>query len=390
VSTTYESVSPATAGDSQVESAALVVTDLVREFPDAGGGTVRAVDGVSFSVQRGEFFTLLGPSGCGKTTTLRCVAGLEKPQAGRITVEGDDMTNSDSGLFVPPYRRGIGMVFQNYGIWPHMTVFNNVAFPLKVGQEKLSKDEIADKVERALQRVELGGYAPRNATALSGGQQQRLALARALVREPKLLLLDEPLSNLDAKLRDSMRTELKDLQQSLGITTLYVTHDQAEALSMSTRIAVMQAGVIAQEGNPRDIYDEPQNRFVAGFVGDTNFLRGRVEAGGASGSLVHLDGFGVVELAVPENVDVGDAVTVAVRPEHAILHVDASARTAGSRGRITALSFLGNCLECHVQVGDTAVVIRASAQLNCQIGDEVWVEVPTGARVVADTADATE
>ncbi len=224
------------------------IKSLVKIFADGDNAGVKAVNDISFNVEEGRFYTLLGPSGCGKTTTLRCIAGLEKANEGEILVAGKKVFSARDGTFVPAYRRPIGMVFQSYAIWPHMTVFENVAFPLRVGKERVSSAEVQKKVRAALSQVELGGYEDRMATQLSGGQQQRLALARALVREPQVLLLDEPLSNLDAKLRERMRFELRELQRRLRITTLYVTHDQIEALSMSNVIAVMNSGVIVQEG----------------------------------------------------------------------------------------------------------------------------------------------
>src|SRR5438876_8807945 len=242
----------------------LQVTMLRKTFTTERGG-VRAVEDVSFTVEEGRFFTLLGPSGCGKTTTLRCVAGLERPEAGTIRL--DDAVLSGPGRFMPTYARDIGMVFQSYAIWPHMTVFDNVAFPLRVARTRPTLLEIRQRVSQALATVRLEGLQDRAATKLSGGQQQRLALARALVREPKLLLLDEPLSNLDAKLREQMRMELRQLQRTLRLTTLYVTHDQVEALAMSNVVAVMHQGRIMQTGAPREIYERPANRFVAEFIG---------------------------------------------------------------------------------------------------------------------------
>src|SRR5205823_12558032 len=216
-------------------------------------------------VPEGKFYTLLGPSGCGKTTTLRCLAGLESPDSGEIEIAGQVVYSSRTGALVRPDHRPIGMVFQNYAIWPHMNVFENVAFPLRVSERPPSRDETRRMVTEALALVGLEGLEDRPAPQLSGGQQQRLALARALVRKPKLLLLDEPLSNLDAKLRQRMRIELRELQRRLRITTIYVTHDQAEALFLSHRVAVMQNGRIAQEGRPRDLYASPSSGFVADF-----------------------------------------------------------------------------------------------------------------------------
>src|SRR5438552_8042097 len=240
----------------------LRVEGLFTEYPNEKGEIVRAAQDVTFTVPEGKLFTLLGPSGCGKTTTLRSIAGLERPRVGEIAVNDRIVYSSAKGVFVTPNWRGFGMVFQSYAIWPHMTVFENAAFPLQVGDKRRSRQEIRDKVTRVLTAVQLEHLADREATKLSGGQQQRLALARALVMEPALLLLDEPLSNLDAKLRERMRFELKRLQRELKITTVYVTHDQSEALALSHEIGVMNQGRIQQIGRPRDIYDNPANPFV--------------------------------------------------------------------------------------------------------------------------------
>src|SRR6185312_1340939 len=236
---------------------------------------------VSFEVPRGKMFALLGPSGCGKTTTLRSIAGLEKPDAGEISVDGKIVFSAERRIHVPPEKRDFGMVFQSYAIWPHMTVYQNAAFPLRVGRRRLPARQMAEAVARALHIVQLDGLEDRKATQLSGGQQQRLALARALVKQPPLLLLDEPLSNLDAKLRERMRFELKRLQRELRVTTVYVTHDQSEALALSHEIAVMNDGRLMQVGTPRAVYERPASRFVADFVGTSNFIDGRVLASDA-------------------------------------------------------------------------------------------------------------
>jgi len=230
-------------------------------------GRVQAVDDVSLDIEEGEFFTLLGPSGCGKSTTLRCIAGFETPDDGEIVLAGELVYSRSRGQIVPVNRRDIGIVFQSYAIWPHMNVFDNVAYPLRYGSEKhMAKQEIRGKVLDSLALVRLGGLEDRPAPQLSGGQQQRVALARALVKNPKLLLLDEPLSNLDAKLREEMRFEVRDLLRELHLTAVYVTHDQLEALVMSDRIAVMQDGRLVQVGTSLDIYQRPRTAFVAGFM----------------------------------------------------------------------------------------------------------------------------
>ena len=249
------------------------VSDLVIRYGDA-----TAVNGVSFTVGQGEHLTLLGPSGCGKTTTLRAIAGLEQPASGRISVDGKAMFDGARKINVPAEERGVSMVFQSYAVWPHMTVFDNVAYGLRV--RKQSKDEIKKNVERALDLVQMRHLADRGASKLSGGQQQRVALARAIAFSPTVVLFDEPLSNLDAKLRAEMRVELRELQRRLGITSVYVTHDQEEALAISDRVIVMNVGVIEQIGTPEQIYNSPKSRFVADFVGSANLIKGGLTAPG--------------------------------------------------------------------------------------------------------------
>jgi iron(III) transport system ATP-binding protein len=358
---------------------------------------VPAVAGVSFQIAPGDFYTLLGPSGCGKTTTLRCVAGLEAPDGGVISVAGRTM--SGEGQFVPPHKRDIGMVFQSYAIWPHMTVFENVAFPLRVGKG-ISQAEVKRRVEEALVTVQMESYASRFATQLSGGQQQRLALARALIRRPKLLLLDEPLSNLDAKLRERMRAEVRELQRALGITTLYVTHDQAEALSMSSRISVMERGRIIQEGTPLDIYQHPATRFVADFVGSSNFLPATVR--GSDGELTTFDTTaGPLRAHRAEGVAAGDRVTFTIRPENLWLHpIPPSGVPNVLPGVIDHQLFLGDAFECKVRVGEAMLVARQHPTGVVRGGDTVYVEFPVALCTVlieshavdaaTRTADASE
>ncbi len=345
----------------------LVVERLGKTFTTDRGG-VRAVQDVSFTVEDGRFYTLLGPSGCGKTTTLRCIAGLERPESGSIRI--GDRVVSGNGSFVPPYARDIGMVFQSYAIWPHMTVFQNAAFPLEAMKPRPSKAEIAKAVEKALALVGLEGLESRPAPQLSGGQQQRLALARALVRRPRLLLLDEPLSNLDAKLRERMRIELRELQRRLGITTVYVTHDQAEALFLSHRVAVMHDGRIVQEGTPREIYGVPATGFAADFVGSATFLAGDVVAGG-----IRALG-GVVRCAVPDDLRPGDRGLLVLRPENVVVRGAAEGRTNEFAGTLEIAAFLGDHLDCIVSVGDTLVRARAHPASRLVRGQDVWVEFP--------------
>src|SRR5918911_524601 len=298
----------------------LQIRNLVKTF----GATrsekhrrVHAVDDISFDVKDGELFTLLGPSGCGKTTTLRCIAGLEMPDHGEIAIDGRVLFSSEKGVRVPANERGLGMVFQSYAIWPHMNVFKNVAFPLEVlpRRKRPARRELRERVERALTVVRLDHLADRQATDLSGGQQQRLALARALVMEPSLLLLDEPLSNLDAKLRAEMVFELKRLQRELGLTAVYVTHDQVEALAMSDWVAVMRDGKIEQVGRPREVYEAPRSRFVADFIGTSNFIDGVVEER-RHGLYIVRTADGELRVRSDAEFAVGAPVVVAARPEH--------------------------------------------------------------------------
>jgi ABC-type Fe3+/spermidine/putrescine transport system ATPase subunit len=252
-----------------VSEARIEVRDLVVRY-----GDVAAVNGVSFTVGQGEHVTLLGPSGCGKTTTLRAIAGLEEPSGGSIHIDGETVYSAAQRRNVPAERRGVSMVFQSYAVWPHMSVFDNVAYGLRV--RKLPRSEIAEQVDRALGLVQMRAFADRSAALLSGGQQQRVALARAIAFSPTVLLFDEPLSNLDAKLRVEMRVELRELQRRLGVTSLYVTHDQEEALAISDRVVVMNVGGIEQLGTPEDIYNRPKTRFVADFVGSANLIAGQL------------------------------------------------------------------------------------------------------------------
>src|SRR4051794_12105738 len=284
------------------------VESLVKQFTES-----RALDDVSFDVAEGELFTLLGPSGCGKSTTLMSIAGFQTPEAGRITVGGDVFYDAAQHVNVAAERRNLGIVFQSYAVWPHMTVFDNLAFPLRV--RKTKRAAIRSRVLEVLELVEMAQYADRYPHQLSGGQQQRVALARALVYSPSVLLLDEPFSNLDAKLRERARTWVKELQQQLGLTTIFVTHDQDEALSMSDRVAVMSLGEVQQIGTPEEIYRRPANRFVAEFVGRVNLLEGQAAAWERGQVALELDGGCKLWIETENAPAQSSALTLAVRPE---------------------------------------------------------------------------
>ena len=295
----------------------------------------------------GEFVTLLGPSGCGKTTMLRIIAGFERPTAGEVWI--DDQLVSGEKTFLPPEKRAIGMVFQSYAVWPHMNVFKNVAYPLTV--RKLPKAEISRRVEEVLDTVHLSQYAGRLPSQLSGGQQQRIALARALVAAPRLLLLDEPLSNLDAKLRESMRFEIKEIQKKLGITVVYVTHDQTEAMAMSDRIFVINRGVVQQRGTPEEIYNAPANQFVADFLGKVDFFKaeardGRIVIPSMAGQSIPYDG--------PR----AGRVDLAIRPEHFRFDPEGALQ-----GVLEAQYYLGDVDDCRVRVGDALVRVIADGAM---------------------------
>jgi iron(III) transport system ATP-binding protein len=357
----------------------LTVRSLSTEYLGQKGTVVRAADDVSFEVPQGKFFTLLGPSGCGKTTTLRSIAGLEKPTGGEIRVGDRTVFSAAQGIFVAPNRRNFGMVFQSYAIWPHMNVFQNVAFPLEVGRRRFSQAEKADRVMRVLHAVALDHLAEREATRLSGGQQQRLALARALVMEPDLLLLDEPLSNLDLKLRERMRFELKRIQRELGITTIYVTHDQGEALALSHEIAVMNAGRIVQRGGPRDIYERPKSRFVADFIGSTNFVEGAVLAREADPHHWRVSTpIGELRVVCHEDLGRGEALTVSIRPEDLELTeapVDGADGRNALSGTVDQKVFLGEYVDFQVKIGETILLARAHPSLRTPIGNPINVRI---------------
>jgi iron(III) transport system ATP-binding protein len=354
----------------------LRVEHLTKIFENATDRIAGGIREASFALDPGTFFTLLGPSGCGKTTTLRCIAGLETPDDGVISVDGRTLFDARSRVNVPVEQRAIGMVFQSYAIWPHMTVAENVAFPLTVSKRRrYSRAEITDAVKRALAVVDLDGFQERPSTRLSGGQQQRVALARAIVHEPRLLLLDEPLSNLDAQLRDEMRGELKRLQEKIGITTVYVTHDQSEALALSDRVAVLDQGRISQIGSPHDVYFRPANPFVARFVGATNLLTGRlIGSANGRGEVEVLKGR-QIQCTLPQGIEDPSAVSVSIRPESIQLITGSLAgdRPQGNclSGRISNVTFLGAACRVDVMSDGVNLQVTTPADMNLPAGGEV-------------------
>jgi iron(III) transport system ATP-binding protein len=352
----------------------LGVENLRKQYQGYDGRPGGGVFGASFALKEGELFTLLGPSGCGKTTTLRSIAGLETPDTGRIMLADTVLFDAASNTLVPVYDRDIGMVFQSYAIWPHMTVFENAAYPLKVAGGMKSAD-IRAKITDVLARVGLEKYVDRPSTQLSGGQQQRLALARALAREPKLLLLDEPLSNLDAKLREQMRHELKRLQRETGVTTVYVTHDQSEALAISDRIAVMEEGEIVQIGRPREIYNRPASEFVAGFIGRTNLLRGDLASAVAAGGTAEVvASLGRLRCLFPNALEACKDIAVVVRPEHVDIAREDAPGGADNQltGRVASEVYLGELMEYVVDIdAGTEFLVRSQPGKRIAVGERV-------------------
>ena len=351
----------------------LTVRGLTKTYATADGD-FQALKGIDFDVPQGGFYTLLGESGCGKSTTLRCVAGLEEPDGGSISIDGQVVTDIDRGTQVPAFDRDIGLVFQSYAIWPHMDVFGNVAYPLRVRRPRLAAGEVKARVMEALRLVGMEDFANRQATKLSGGQQQRVAFARALVRRPKLLLLDEPLSNLDAKLREQMRFELQELIARTGVTTLYVTHDQAEALAMSDTVAVMAGGRIVQSGAPREVYGRPDNRTVASFLGTANFLRGRLIEARDGRATVALEG-GVSMLHVPSRAALspGASVDVIFRPEDAVTHLDPV--EGALECAVERVVFQGGMSEYQLRLGGALLRAVVHPSVNAQPGDRAWISI---------------
>ncbi len=373
-------------GWNQIPVPKVRLRNVTRRF-----GRMLAVDDVSLDVADGELLTLLGPSGCGKTTTLRIIAGLEKQDQGEVYLEDRLVSSPSEGVHLQPEKRGIGMVFQSYAIWPHMTVFENVAYPLRV--RRLDRPSIQEKVTRVLATVGLAGLEGRMASQLSGGQQQRVALARAIVFEPTLLLLDEPLSNLDAKLRNRMRYELKELQRSLGITTVYVTHDQAEAMILSDRIVVMHEGRIEQIAQPQEIYERPGSKMVADLVGSAHFFSAHVVGPAADEGLitVRLTSADLsLRCRVPSRpLQKGEQILLCIRPEH-IRVCRESSRSDDPwvslwSGTVDQATYAGSYREYQIRVADQAFFVRAHPSVSLTPGDEVVLELD--ARYIAILED---
>lgn len=332
-------------------------------------GKTVAVDGVDLDIGKGEFMTFLGPSGCGKTTTLRMIAGLIEPTDGEIRV-GGKLLSSPGTKVVPPEKRNMGMVFQSYAVWPHMTVFENVAFPLR--NLKKSKEEIGKRVRDALELVKLDGLEDRYPSNLSGGQQQRVALARAMAIEPDILLFDEPLSNLDAKLREEMRFELKEIQRRIGVTSIYVTHDQAEAMAISDRIAVMSHGQIKQIGKPREIYDSPEDPFTAEFIGLANFFPGKA----TSEKTVCLAGRQELEIDGCRELNMGADVILSIRPHNIKIYKEVNKTRNELQGIVEKGAYLGDKVDYRVRVGDSILRIQTPPGEVFTEGTKVCLHLP--------------
>ena len=338
------------------------IKGLIKDY-----GAFQAVKAIDLEVKEGELVVLLGPSGCGKTTTLRCIAGLENVNGGEIRL-GDQLVSS-AQVALPPEQRTIGMVFQSYAVWPHMTIYENVAFGLRL--KKLPKNEISARVDKVLDMVGLGALGSRSVSQLSGGQQQRVALARAIVLEPRVLLFDEPLSNLDAKLRERMRYEVRSLQKRLGITSVYVTHDQQEAMAIADRIVLMNSGVIEQVGSPAEIYDRPVSHFAAEFIGLANFMTGKVVE--TSPTRVQLDN-GLMVTSTDVGVVVGDKVEAIVRPEAVRLRDGPPDGVNSFAAKVVSCIYLGNMSDLILDVGGMQVRCQSSPPMMYPVGHEVTVQ----------------
>ena len=342
------------------------IRNLNKDF-SSEGKKITALDQVDLDIPANRIFTLLGPSGCGKTTLLRCIVGLETPDKGEIAIGDEIVFSQEKNIYIPPEKRGLGMVFQTYAIWPHMNVFDNVAYPLQT--RKLPKKEIVDRVAETLRFVQLAGFEKRPATKLSGGQQQRVALARALVAEPKVILFDEPLSNLDAKLREETRKELRRFLSRLSITAVYVTHDQIEALSLSDTVAVMKKGRIIEMGTPWDIYFNSDQRFVADFIGRANIIDGKVKSIGKGFTVID-SAIGTIICQSRNEAVPGKSVSVCIRPEFIKLLTEAGGEGQNIfQGQVESLVFVGDIQEGEVRIKDTSLSFQVEPTTKIKEGD---------------------
>jgi len=364
------------------QSPAVSIRGLEKRFKRANGEWTSAVDGVSLDIGASELVVLLGSSGCGKTTTLRCIAGLERPTGGEVVAGGRTLSTA-AGILVPPERRDFGMMFQSYAVWPHMTVFRNVAYPLKA--RRTSRAEIQRRVSAVLDLVGIGHLRDEYSAQLSGGQQQRVALARCLVADPRVILFDEPLSNVDAKVREDLRTEILAMKDRIGFGGVYVTHDQEEALAIADRVAIMDAGRIIQIGTPREIYDTPDSLYVANFVGTVNRLVGTVASTGAAGAVVSTAVGDVVAdpAGVPAELRAGQKAWVVVRPEALVIGDAATGLRNTWTGHVEKGTFTGASEQLTVSVGGTALRVRADGGRHADLGADVTLGVdPARVRVL--------
>ena len=360
------------------DKADMVQIESLEKYFGEDKERVHVLKGVSLNIPEGSLYTFLGPSGCGKTTTLRCVAGLERPDGGRISIGGRPVYASGERVYVPTNKRPIGMVFQSYAIWPHMTVAENVGYPLTI--HRRPKTEIKKRVSDVLKIVGLDGLEDRPAPKLSGGQQQRVAFARALINEPKVMLLDEPLSNLDAKLRVQMRSEIKALQRRTNITTIFVTHDQAEALAISDQIAVMHGGVLIEIGSPHELYTRPKRRFTATFLGLTNLIEGKVldvDGNSRPGKLQTKKG--ILSFIPSTALKKDQAAVISIRPENIPLYKEKPASMDNVlEGTVTEAIFMGDAYQCKVAVGDDIIAVHTHPFNVVNPGDKVYLHLDPG------------
>jgi len=374
------------------ETAAPVVQlrDVVKRFRRADGSVANAIDGVSLDVAPGEFVVLLGPSGCGKTTLLRTIAGLERADAGEIDIHGRRVFDADRGIELPPEKRRLSMIFQSYALWPHLTVFDNVAYPLRSRGQRLSKAEIAEKVDRVLQLVGVGELGKQYPGQMSGGQQQRVALARALVDGGDLVLFDEPLSNVDAKVRETLRRELLEMQRTLGFAAVYVTHDQHEAMELAHRVAVMGGGKVRQLDAPGRVYSGPTSRYVANFIGTTNEIPATVREIHGDDVVLDTPAGQARGIAAADGIAAGDEVVACFRPEYGVLETTAAGGNLWP-GIAERVLFLGQTTETVVRLGptDQRVRITTLGEATHAEGDDITVYVAADRLRVLPTEDAT-